>query len=306
MLGGSSAKKAASAIKRANNDNNDRNMIAQQGIHYALKPYADAGANSVNLLQDYLGTSSPKGYAPKPTREDVANEFSATHYAKYGRGYSAGDSNMGAENGNIDKVYQQRLQAWQAGLDQYQAEHPNENANNPIYGSLLKPFTNADFEKDPGYQFRMDEGNKGIDRAAAARGGYDSGSTLKALARYNQDYASNEFGNAATRNSNNKNQIYSFLSGTSNAGQGAVGTEAGLIAGMTNNQNSNNANSANQVGQLGMQGASAMNNAIQGGIGNYLYSQRTNQPVTGMPNGGYGQVGGYSTAQPSGTPWYLS
>lgn len=47
----------------------------------------------------------------------------------------------------------------------------------------------------PGYQFRMAEGNKALDRSAAARGGLFSGATLKALSRYNQDFASNEYGN---------------------------------------------------------------------------------------------------------------
>lgn len=42
----------------------------------------------------------------------------------------------------------------------------------------------------------MAEGNKAIERSAAARGGLNSGATLKALSRYNQDSASNEYTNA--------------------------------------------------------------------------------------------------------------
>ena len=66
-------------------------------------------------------------------------------------------------------------------------------------GDLSRTFTMDDFQKDPGYQFRMDEGTKALERSAAARGGLSSGSTLKALTRYGQDYASNEYQNAYNR-----------------------------------------------------------------------------------------------------------
>lgn len=48
--------------------------------------------------------------------------------------------------------------------------------------------------QSPGYQFRLAQGLQALDRSAAARGGLYSGATLKALSRYNQDYAANEYG----------------------------------------------------------------------------------------------------------------
>jgi hypothetical protein len=59
--------------------------------------------------------------------------------------------------------------------------------------------TAATEQNDPGYQFRMDQGNQALNRRAAANGSLLSGGTLKALARYNQDYASNEFQNVYNR-----------------------------------------------------------------------------------------------------------
>jgi len=57
-----------------------------------------------------------------------------------------------------------------------------------------KGFGRDDFEKSPGYEFRLQEAEKSGRRMAAASGrGADSGATLKALHRYAQDYASNEF-----------------------------------------------------------------------------------------------------------------
>jgi hypothetical protein len=52
---------------------------------------------------------------------------------------------------------------------------------------------------DPGYNFRLGEGMKALERQTAARGGLISGGALKAAQRYGQDFASNEFGNAYNR-----------------------------------------------------------------------------------------------------------
>jgi hypothetical protein len=89
-------------------------------------------------------------------------------------------------------------------------------------GSLTRQFTNDDFVKDPGYQFRLDEGLRGQESTAAARGGALGGAAIKALERYRQGYASNEFGKAADRFSSNQKQQYDMFSGASNQGANAV------------------------------------------------------------------------------------
>lgn len=55
------------------------------------------------------------------------------------------------------------------------------------------------FKASPGYKFRLEEGNRGLDRNFAARGSYLSGAREKAAIRYNQNQASNEFGNYTNR-----------------------------------------------------------------------------------------------------------
>jgi hypothetical protein len=54
-------------------------------------------------------------------------------------------------------------------------------------------------EQDPGYAFRLAEGQKAIDRSAAAKGGLQSGAALKAAAEYGQSMGSQEYGNAYNR-----------------------------------------------------------------------------------------------------------
>jgi hypothetical protein len=50
-------------------------------------------------------------------------------------------------------------------------------------------------ETSPGYQFRLGEGLKALERSAAARGTLLTGGAMKGLQRYAQDYASGEYGN---------------------------------------------------------------------------------------------------------------
>jgi hypothetical protein len=55
------------------------------------------------------------------------------------------------------------------------------------------------FEADPGYAFRLSEGQKALERQAAARGGLISGSALRAASRFGQEMGSQEFQNAFGR-----------------------------------------------------------------------------------------------------------
>jgi hypothetical protein len=66
-------------------------------------------------------------------------------------------------------------------------------------GEFIRPFTMDQFQADPGYAFRLSEGQKALERQAAARGGLISGPALKAATRFGQDMGSQEFQNAFAR-----------------------------------------------------------------------------------------------------------
>lgn len=61
------------------------------------------------------------------------------------------------------------------------------------------PPTAEDLARDPSYQFRLAEGQKALERSAAARGGLLGGGFARALERYAQDVASTEYGNVYAR-----------------------------------------------------------------------------------------------------------
>ena len=59
--------------------------------------------------------------------------------------------------------------------------------------------TDYNFQTDPGYQFRFEEGMRALDRGAAQRGGLLSGGYGRKAMRYGQGFASNEFSNVYNR-----------------------------------------------------------------------------------------------------------
>lgn len=134
-------------------------------------------------------------------------------------------------------------------------------------------FTMADFNADPGYQFRMDQGSRALQASAAARGGLLSGGTLKALDRYGQDFASNEYSNAYNRFNNDQSTRFNRLSSIAGLGQTAT-AQTGAAGTAAANQIGNaqigygNAAAAGYIGQ-----ANAVNSGISS-LGNFYLQQQ--------------------------------
>ena len=66
-------------------------------------------------------------------------------------------------------------------------------------GAYTKTPTMQDLMQDPGYAFRLSEGEKALARMQAARGQYLGGGAIRAGTRYGQEMASQEFGNMYER-----------------------------------------------------------------------------------------------------------
>lgn len=127
-----------------------------------------------------------------------------------------------------------------------------------------RDFTAADFQKDPGYDFRMAEGQKALERSAAARGGLQSGGTLKALSRYGQDYASGEYQNAYNRFNADRDRRFGRLSSLAGIGQAAQAQNAAGAQGYANAAGEIGMNNASAQGAAGMAGAQAWGNTLSG------------------------------------------
>lgn len=137
-------------------------------------------------------------------------------------------------------------------------------------GEFTHDFSSGDFTKDPGYDFRIGEANKALQRSAAARGNLFSGGTQKAISRYNQNFASNEFQNAYERFQNNRATKFNELASLAHTGQ--------ISADTTGQQRSNvatNIGNLNFEGQTEAANANAAGNVglyqgINNGVGNIL------------------------------------
>lgn len=201
---------------------------------------------------------------------------------EYGVGGAVTPAGGGLDEARLNADIERRLAEQQAAM---QAANTGAESD-PAYGSLLRNFSLADFQKDPGYEFRLAEGEKGINRSMAGRGSFDSGAALKALQRFGQDYASNEFGNAYNRFENNKTGTYNKLAGLSGSGQQAAttlgnqGTQYGQYVG--NNITAN----ANAQGAAQIAGANSWGNALSGAVNNYQQQNFQNSLMRNLNNYG--------------------
>jgi hypothetical protein len=124
-----------------------------------------------------------------------------------------------------------------------------------------KPDMSAFFES-PDYQFNLGEGQKAIDRSAAARGGLLSGGAQKEGIRYASGMASREYSAFVDRL-------------MQQAGLGNTGIGASAAAGANTAATVANAatSAANARGSAYLTAGSAINSGVQGGIQNLLLNK---------------------------------
>ena len=154
--------------------------------------------------------------------------------------------------------------------------------------SRYTPFGMEQFQADPGYGFRLSEGQKAIERSTAARAGIQSGAALKAAARYGQEMGSQEFMNAFNRYQAERSARLNPLQ--SLAGVGQTATNALGVAGQNYATGAGEAIGA--AGQARASGYMGVAGALGGGLNQYLnYSQ--NQAQNQLLQQALARRGGY-------------
>ena len=136
--------------------------------------------------------------------------------------------------------------------------------------SRYTPFGMGEFQADPGYAFRLSEGQKALDRQAAARGGLISGGALKAAQRYGQEMGSQEYTNAFNRYQTERqarlNPLQS-LAGMAQTSTGQLGQAGQAMA-------SGVGEAGGQAAQARASGYMGGANALSQGLTSYMgYSQ---------------------------------
>jgi hypothetical protein len=153
--------------------------------------------------------------------------------------------------------------------------------------SLMKNFTAADYQADPGYAFRLSEGLKTLQSNARARGGAVSGATMKGAINYAGDSASQEYqnafnrfqagratqgqeyGNAFNRFQTNRTNMLQPLGNLMASGQNAASNQ-GAAAGAYGSSGANLMTGAGQAMAGGITGAGQATAAGQLGFGNTI------------------------------------
>jgi hypothetical protein len=158
-----------------------------------------------------------------------------------------------------------------------------------LFRSLKQP-QQFEYKADPGYQFRLAEGQKQISRMAAAHGAAGGGGTAKALAQYNSGLASQEYGSAWERwNAQNKGREAGLTTiagmgeraGEFGAELGYRGATAGAGLGARAAEYGGNAR-MNAADWAGRSNISAVNKAADNtlDLGNFLANLQVNQGKT--------------------------
>ena len=213
---------AASQLQASREANQLQADLYKSGLRQQA-PYQQGGQLALAQLMQGLGLGAPKssvGPGAPSVSAPVGTYTNAQGQPTDAQGnvitpaagnYGIGDVNYGAT--------QEEMNAAAAGM---------------APGYFNKAFTAADLMAgiDPGYQFRIDQGNAALNARRAAAGNRFGGQALKDITAYNQDAASQEYGNAYQRYMGNKALIYDRLAGLAGVGQSA-GNAAAAAGGNT-------------------------------------------------------------------------
>ena len=277
-------------------------------------PYRDAGGAASEQLSYLLGLNLPNTtngvntYDPVKDTTDVAFTYQPPNnlpvgtyqmgnqpinglYPVYKDGKLVAQNPVGptASGNNQHPVGASTTNGSTGGTGYYK----NTNTGIGGFGSLSKSFGVEDFKTDPGYEFRLSEGQKALERSQAAKGNLLSGAAVKAAARFGQDTASQEYNNAYNRYNANQTNLYNKLAGISGAGQTANSADA-----------ASGTNYANNAGNLAQESANINANNIKNQANNW--STGLNGIASSFSSFGGSSnapVGGYNFGASSSLPW---
>jgi hypothetical protein len=150
------------------------------------------------------------------------------------------------------------------------------------------PFGMDQFNADPGYAFRLKEGQKALDAQAAARGGLISGNALRAAVGFGQEMGSQEYTNAFNRYQQERAARLQPLQSLAGVGQ-TTAANLGAAGAANANTMGNYLTGGAAAGAAGTVGAA---NAYTSGLGTYLNYNQGNNLVNALSRNRTGGGGG--------------
>jgi hypothetical protein len=242
--------------RAANGAARTQNQAAQQAAQQYEQAAGQAGQQIVDASnasgQQLIGAA---GQAGQQVIDAAGNAAGAVNAATQ-QGIAGSQQAVGSANDLLAQLYGQA-----SGLT-----NPYTQAGAGAVGSLasllgpggefMQQFQ-FDPASDPGYQFRLEQGQRALERSAAARGGLQGGGTLKALERYAQGVASDEYGKSFERFQADRKARFGMLSDLAGFGQRAVGQQLDAANAYGTGTSRNSMQGAEFQGQMGLRGAEA-------------------------------------------------
>lgn len=242
------SRKAAKASKQAAKTAADAQLQMFNLGRADLAPYRQAGYGALDILSQLYGI--PSTQTPSATGSSPAS-FAPIPFEGYGRG------TWGGLLGGLDGK-------------------PTPPGSVPIAPTPTAPASRdlTPFFASPQYQFVRDEGLRGITNSRAAQGSGSGGNALRGAIGYASNLASGEFESYVNK-----------LFGIAGLGSGAtnVGVQSASNAGA--NLASIYQNAGNARASAYMAGASGVNNALQGGIQNWMFYDYLKNNPSGIITG---------------------
>ena len=161
-----------------------------------------------------------------------------------------------------------------------------------VEASKYRNFDMNQFQADPGYAFRLKEGQQALDRQAAARGGLISGGALKAATRYGQEMGSQEYTNAFNRYQAERTARLQPLQALTGMGQstGQQISSAGQTMASNVGDAMGSAAAARASGYVGTA------NALTSGLNTYLNYNQGQNYLSALRGGGGGRTPLYDSS----------
>lgn len=209
---------AAKAQQQAAQTSGMYGLIAQQQAQAQAREMAQRGAAAAG---EYYGKGREDVLGQAGLGEAAGREF-------YGRGVGFQEPYMGAGAGATNQL---------AALF-----GPG--------GAYMRQPTLEELQMDPGYAFRLQQGQRAMESALGSSGMRGSGAALKAATRYGQEAGSQEYQNAYNRFMANRAQATQGLQNLAGVGAGAAGTASQLAGQFGTNLMSQRFGAGSNLGNL--------------------------------------------------------
>ena len=265
MMASKGAKKAGEAQQQGYDEATALQREMWQKQQSQSKPWLKAGGTGLNALMYGLGLG---GELPSNAYGSMAAEWNPEEILGARPTDPAGGAQWDINAAAGEKQFQQNRLAGRLQLEknlaamtpeQRAAYEAKYSAGGMEAGGLMakgpeyKEFGMEQFQKDPGYKFRLRQGLKALDRTASATGGLLSGGALKAAEQFGQNLGSQEYGNAFDRYNTEQTNLFNRFQ----IGQANQYNRLASLSGMGQQ-------TAQQLGQAGQQYAQNAGNLAVG------------------------------------------